>query len=100
MDSLFSLSRIGSPHEATFVFHPAYRPFEQALLAVSAWTHDSKTLGLEVVTKRCVRPTPTHPEMHHEKVVTVTRAPGYLAGVVQGSWKHFALRPPIAAQGL
>ena len=43
VDSLFGLSRTSRPREITFVFHPEYRAF-------SAWTHDSKPLGLEMVT--------------------------------------------------
>ena len=63
MDSLSSLSWTGSPCEATFVFHPACRAFDKPPLAFSSWTHDSKPLGLEMVTQRLFRPIPTHPEM-------------------------------------
>ena len=67
--------------------------------AVSAWTHDSKPLGLEMVAKRCFDVAQPIQRCSHEEVVSLTRARGYLAGVVQRSSKHFALSLPVAAQG-
>ena len=63
VDSLFGLSQISRPCEATFVFHPAYRAFEQVHLAVSAWTHNTKTSCLEMVTKLCSELAQPNPEM-------------------------------------
>ena len=86
-----------SPREATLC---STQRIVRLSLAVSAWTHDSTPLGLEMATLRSSDLAQPLQRCCHKEVVTVTRAHGRLAGVVQRSWKHFAQNPPVAAQGL
>ena len=100
VDSLFGLSRISRPREATFVFHPAYRAFEQ----VPSLSLPGPTIAKPLVSKWLRSVVSSLPNQiqrcFHKEVVTVTRPRDYVAGVVQRSWKHFALSLPVAAQGL
>ena len=95
VDSLFCLSRIGRPREATFVFHSAYRAFETA----PSLSLPGPMKASLLVSKWLRRVVSTLPNPSRDDS-TKKSSPRHVLVATWLAWCHFAPSPPVAAQGI